>query len=725
MNGIKSFLITVLTAYSVTVWSHDTTHVHPVITVYTAKLIGELDTDGHYEEVYEPSVANPTLIDGIPSEGYLYWGQDRDLITGGNTLEYFMKDDEVDHYLSAPETVMRGVVQEDVPSTRVFSHFYQARSGRGLNLNGIPVPGGVPSSTKAMEYFSEAIRHFSGYTEASVNRGFVNFGHSLHHVEDMSSPAHIHNDAHLTVWDREKDDYEGWFLPWRKYEDRRTQASGGFPSFIAYLAGAATIRPVTNPWIDIWGINTDDGAHSADSMVNYFHYATTYHADLQFPITEIVVDEFDPNYDYIPDFTPPPAPTGELAEMFPCGATPIAENCLHWEQDDLFALAHWRIDAVGEFHHQQTLGSSDDWWALELETNATATAQRPVPFTNRFYIEQLMQGNDSPNFFEKYILGEGYSPLGTSQVRPAQYRNNTLYGGWPVAMSANSAMIPELQAQRLLAPAVEYAAGFSQYLFDIANTPPYLKAVRATQEAWDSTDQLMLYDAEWRVETELSEHCQPGNNGRVCRENAVQMESSRNFWSNPAHLGYIHASKDVVLELEFNEPIRRITFIGLGQFDDAGSCTLTDGCIVFTPPTDSATPVYSSLEQREKGRIQVFTLPGSLFDGHKGKYTLLVKAIDKHNHRDGGAIVPGVNDTGAELDATPNTPARRNMFPVQGQADINYYPWHKEGLVTQNAQEDQANTLYSYDFETGDRNHVLLIDAAPPSATIDVDTTIN
>lgn len=723
MNFIKSFLITILIGYSVVVRAHDTTHVHPVITVYTAKLIQAQDAgQDHYQELYKPVVENDTMYDGIPQNGYQYWGVDLDLAPTASNIEYYMTD-QVDRYEPLPDTVMRGIVMEDVPATRVFSHFFQARSGRGLNLNGVPVPGGVPSSEKAMEYFGEAVRYFSGYTDESVNRGFFFFGRALHHVEDMSSPAHIHNDAHLTLWDREKDDYEGWYLPWQKFDDQLS--SNGYSSFSSFMNQANSIRPVNNPWIDIWGVNTDDGSQTADSMVHYFHYATTYHAQLQFPITEVVIDEFGGGS--TPPATPvaPPDAEGEMADMFPCTDIQRPENCLHWEEDDLLALAHWRIDAVGEFHHQQSLGSSDDWWALELEVQANATSIRPVPFTDRFYIEQLMQGNDSPNFFEEYVLGQGYTPLGDSQVNPTQYRTAVSFSGGTVNMEANDTIIPAIQASRLMSPAVEYAAGFSQYLFDIANTPPYLKKVEVTQEAWDTTDLLTLYDAEWIPDIQLSEDCGGGHDGRNCRERAVDVEDSRNFSMNPANLGYVHPGKDVTLQLEFNEPIRQITFIGLGQFDADGNCVATDGCIVFTPPTDSSTPVYSDLQWTEEQKIATFVLPGSLFSGHKGKYTLLVKAIDMHKHRDGGAINPGVNDTGGDLDGTPDTPARRNLFPVQAQPDANYYPWHKEGEASQSPEEDQFNTLYSYDYETGDRNHVLLIDGAPPAATFDVDTNLN
>jgi hypothetical protein len=35
----------------------------------------------------------------------------------------------------------------------------------------------------------------------------------------MSSPAHIHNDPHLDIFDSEKDDYEGWYLPFLKIDN--------------------------------------------------------------------------------------------------------------------------------------------------------------------------------------------------------------------------------------------------------------------------------------------------------------------------------------------------------------------------------------------------------------------------------------------------------------------------------------------------------------------------
>jgi len=209
------FLILILVMPSFS-WAHDTTHIHPMITKRISDLIKQEDFISAYYELYVPH----------DSDGFrgVFWGKDRDLDDPNLTLEKLLKDNlsaygsniisladknkGVSHY----DNVMDGVVQEDAPLLKAVDHFYNGKSGGGLSSDNSSILGAIPSDDRAMPFFIKSINWYNGYTEEARKRAYFIFGQSLHHVEDMSSPAHIHNDPHLTTIDAERDDYESWFL---------------------------------------------------------------------------------------------------------------------------------------------------------------------------------------------------------------------------------------------------------------------------------------------------------------------------------------------------------------------------------------------------------------------------------------------------------------------------------------------------------------------------------
>ena len=181
-----------------TAYAHDTTHIHPLITAKIAELIKRTDDVGkNYIDIYK-SVEDP--IYGLPpGEERLYWGTDHDIIglsVAPDKVKYLMKDQQKPY--KDYNNVIDGVVQEDVPGGKVTDHFYHATTGIGLKIDSVLTPDGKPSAVVAMKFFNESIKRMGGYTEDAKHTAFFEFGHALHHVEDMSSPAHIHNDPHLT-----------------------------------------------------------------------------------------------------------------------------------------------------------------------------------------------------------------------------------------------------------------------------------------------------------------------------------------------------------------------------------------------------------------------------------------------------------------------------------------------------------------------------------------------
>ncbi|MDH5572812.1 MAG: hypothetical protein OEY89_13685 [Gammaproteobacteria bacterium] len=182
-----SFILLVTLATQSSVNAHDTTHIHPLITDKISDLIDESDkTNNAYKEIYEPDTDKEPVV-GMDQR--LYWGTDFD---AGKTLSQDdLMDDQQTPYNSY-ETVIDGAVQEDIPSIKVLDHFYHALSGNPLN---VPIIAEENSAVRAMRFFNESVGRMGGYTEDAKHTAFFEFGQALHHVEDMSSPAHIHNDT--------------------------------------------------------------------------------------------------------------------------------------------------------------------------------------------------------------------------------------------------------------------------------------------------------------------------------------------------------------------------------------------------------------------------------------------------------------------------------------------------------------------------------------------------
>ena len=176
--------------------AHDTTHIHPLITAKIAELISNTDVStGTYKDIYEllPDEAKNPDVSASAAQR-LYWGTDFDAGMSPEQLtqEWLLGEEGLSAF-HAPLNVMNGVVQEDVPSGKAGNHFYQAISGSGL-LTDKFVSGG-PSDVRAMVFFNQSIGYFGMYDESAKQVAFFVFGQALHHVEDMLTPAHIHNDT--------------------------------------------------------------------------------------------------------------------------------------------------------------------------------------------------------------------------------------------------------------------------------------------------------------------------------------------------------------------------------------------------------------------------------------------------------------------------------------------------------------------------------------------------
>jgi hypothetical protein len=683
---------------------HDTTHIHPLITSEIRVLIKDADgVTGAYSDIYK---LDPDPQQGpLPEDQFLYWGTDYDPFNASTTTkaptDFYQSDEGLVDY-TRYSNVIDGVVQEDVPSLKVLDHFYHAKDGIGLSL---PVVQTKPSAVKAMAYFNEAVARMSGYQEGAIQAAFFEFGQALHHVEDMSSPAHIHNDPHLTLSEAEKDDYEGWFLPQLKKAD---------PRLDGYFSAVANIKPVTNPWENIWGTT------SAASMVNYFYDKTTYMGTLQFPTDTVdEVELFISGDLQVTAPAIPPAPgsaSGELKDMFPCpgGTNP---NCLHWEEEDLMDLAHWKIDAVGSFRHQYyPYANPDSWWAVEIETDpdASGVINQGVSYQGKFYIEQLSLDNSTS------------SPDGVP-VEP-EYMRSDFNQPWddisnPTSPSPNGKSLLQIYAENLLVPAVEFGAGFTQYWYDVANTPPYLKSLQISQRPDGVSTEQVVYSAVWLDQVQVKtdtyhdlKHCALSSAACLLDSRDYDTVTSRTFTTSYQNSIHVDAQQGIVINFEFNEPMKEISLFRIGEFNESNVCIQSNSaCLDKTAPAAASTD----------GINWTLTLAPAELTGLNGKLLLTIRARDKNNHQRGTDCTDGADDAaGGELDGTPGTPARRDLTyarTLDGEpTGVNCYPWHSQD----NASPTADNLAYSYDYADGDQNHWLIFDTASPTSNISVDTSL-
>ncbi len=732
--NLKLFITIFIFVFSSKVFSLDTTNTHPLVTLEIVKKIKLEDIkaggENAYQDIYE---LLPDPIDGVSEElQFLYWGTDFDPLDlaepGINKQDYLTKDDNMFRY-SRYNNVIDGVVQEDIPVNKVLKHFQHANTGIELTLPVLPLFGTEPSSQRAMKFFNESIDWMGGYTEEAKHTAFYVFGQALHHIEDMSSPAHIHNDAHLTLLeallgDKEKDDYENWYLPQQKIMAGANPADLGQNNLEYWFSLVADIREMNNPWSDVWG------GQGTNSMVQHFYNRTVYQADLEFPLDDVATP-FLGGVHTKP--VQPSAATGELAEMFPCKNTngdydtSVATNCLYWNEDDLYSFAHWEIKGVGVYQHQflpTSPESSNDWWPIEFENETSSvTTSNPAQFEGRYYIEQLAKNNMES------------SPLGDS-VTPVNIRSDfeIAWNGLAVINGLNKDL-RELLAEKLLPVSVEYGAGFSKYWYDVVNTPPYLKQVTIQQKPNNASGLVNVYAASWadtEIDNSLSYVDATSCNDYGCASDELDkliiktVVSRKKILGSIANIKSIDANQLLIIELEFNEPIKQITMLRIGGFNVGGGCVLpTNGCVDITPaaPVNGVPPSNVIFDDIEGDKIWRITVPKSSLSGLNGKLVLTVKALDKNNHKNGDSASSGFS-LGGELDGKPETPARRNtkiaMDSILDANPVNYYPWYKEG----GTNETLNDVAYSYDFEEGDQNHVLLFDTKGSAVTINVDLTL-
>lgn len=94
-----------------------------------------------------------------------------------------------------------GAEQEDVPATRSLGHFYNPETDSAPWF----ALGSGPATSNARDQYQAAVAAYLGNDLVGTDAAFHRMGRALHFIQDMTSPAHTHDDDHATG-----DDFESW-----------------------------------------------------------------------------------------------------------------------------------------------------------------------------------------------------------------------------------------------------------------------------------------------------------------------------------------------------------------------------------------------------------------------------------------------------------------------------------------------------------------------------------
>ena len=216
-----------------------------------------------------------------------------------------------------------GTEQEDVPATRSLGHFYNPET------NSAPwfALGSGPATQNSQDQYDAALSAYGNNNLVGTDAAFHRLGRALHFIEDMTSPAHTHDDDHATG-----DDFEGWGpdnFPSMNFSTRHAEVrQPGDAGGLRHGAGAADLRPD----------RLSDGALRDRRRRSR---------------------------------------TASFKQMFPS---------LHFETGGFFTDDHFEIDRIGDWGCD--LLCADDWWIPdELLTTDNGGPGGVVRHTGSAYIE--------------------------------------------------------------------------------------------------------------------------------------------------------------------------------------------------------------------------------------------------------------------------------------------------------------------------------------------------
>lgn len=745
--------------------AHNTNVTHPIISLQAIRLIeGGDGAIGSYRDLYRREVGPRPEYGEIK----IYWGTWNKDAWGKRDPRIYLsfdaaKSDAYNGYSTLfganPNNVIHGVVREDVPDAKVRSHFYHAYTAD-------PLIGFVTQNSRerALPWFVRAVNEFDYESQwdfrpkdwftlsakpsddepFAKELAFQSYGESLHHVEDMSSMAHVHDDAHLTlesleerlgftledVGIEENDDYEAMFLPRKIFEFHDTQNPAVRLQnwFLARTHAPAPVNKVEHIWPaplananePAWG-----GAGELPSLARQAYNASIFQGDLK-PLGF---------WEAIAMFGSPKTATGELAQMFQFDAAAEGDRYLRYDARHFWQFPVWHIENVGDFHFLLPgfFAWKDDWWPTEKYGG-------PKGY---FYLEQKLQGKWESDRF-------AVAPGGMRRELLAPYDPNNN----PLDPSKSKVLLDRF-AETLVPLAVQYAAGFSQWWFDIANPPPYLKWVKVKQNAISvqrpdgNSDEYEFtgYDAHWQNGHAVLEDDRTWDDSRLLKGTFVaERKLKRERPTQP-----LYRDRELQVLLQFNESMT--SFVKDGKYDPASEFKLGlqlesskgtgSAADVMLPVEDATKVTIKSIDSMGpddgdsacgkphlKDSCWKVTVTGDVLkdiDDLEGAVRLIVYAKDANKHMP-DTDHAGDDRRGPYLDGKPQTPAKRKATWEGGNLKYNWYDGSM-GLTSEYADSALADGTrlaakhFNYEYEDGDRSHILWFShktdpAAEKAATI-------
>ncbi|QGX39802.1 hypothetical protein [Permianibacter aggregans] len=772
---MKTRLLMLISLVGSVVHSHQTNTTHPAVSALAKESVAREDAQaGAYYPIYSFNKVVADEVDDANSQRNvphpIFWGLHAAFNHAQATVD---ADADYPFYRNRLRTAIDGVVMQDTPGGRVLSHFYNAYTGEGL--------GGTntPSKEVAVARFLQSVE-LMGYSndvrqsnrfgdlrwqgspwksgtnptldEFSVHDQYLSFyyfGHSLHHLEDMGSIAHVHADAHLTLagvpgldwasgWtDRHStDDFEAIFIPFYLWRLGGNPAQSQEVLSAWYFNCEHSCQPASvASFDDIWPIpmpNPQAPDFSTVSFARKVYNTAIFQGDL-------------PNPNLLGDWDSPLVPTGEIVEMF---RRPNGAPGLRWNQSR-------RARYSGR---TRTQGSSAEYF-FQTGQLGFVLNYRPGSAGMGSSVWHVWELGGPRNHFyiEEHIPPEASNPGAlncASLLRPPGGVRADLRFAWSesnplVQFGTGASSNDEIECGResllgrqaavVMPTLVSYAAGYAKWWFDVANLPPYLQRVTVTQEH-DLVEKtkFVAYDAEWKD---------------IYKQGEIEDDGSGNVWDDDFKIHFVKERKleinkdiseqplnrnfDLEVILVFNEAIKAPT--KNGQYDAASGFGIgfqkvdvespsTGERVMLTSKINEMeieelrkTPGGNNLDSEDTGRIWKVKIGKAILkdvDILKGGYVrLIITAKDKNKHID-------KDGRGADLDGRPATPARRNVkHPDSGNLHglniTNFVTWHDKdslpGSIFSAIDDDGMQAgAFAYDDEkldggelVGDRMHII------------------
>jgi sialidase-like protein/VCBS repeat protein len=346
--------------------------------------------------------------------------------------------------------VRQGSIDEDV-CPNFISHFYNPKTRENTASD---APGWIigcdrsgfvqqTAPARAGDFWTNAP---SKYRLGETNLAMTKIGHVLHLLQDMTSPAHVHNDVHAQVGQggvgcQDGDDFENW--GW----SRNCEHFGPFTHIFDYLADSVSTNYTSTNQItsrlatglqNMFG-NRPQRAAALSGGYNAGYSFVHELADKVYDFTTFHVRLYDTSDPFNNDVG-----TGELSDMFADGAQSGVEE----------SGAQWWLNGVG-YSSGECGGPGPHWWLMATDCVETGN-----------YLD------DGYAYIENTGGGSGSSAAIPDSLIPWRYPRDwyrSRYGVGGSNPDRNSML--RIYGDVLYTAAVAYGAGLLQTFLDEAIMP--------------------------------------------------------------------------------------------------------------------------------------------------------------------------------------------------------------------------------------------------------------